>query len=200
MSGELSTHGTKSNRSAFAGTFRRRDSRIGCGVIPKLARQFGCHAGGPPRARSLTGRECGAFHAQRRRNRSARVFADRPGFVSCAIRGSRAASHRLLDRLATDVQTDSLEETSTARIRELSQVKLDELAQTIQLRREKGLEAAMTVVRTDVGEKTMNSLRSELAKIVDRETDAVEKGKRLIDAGLVHRGGRRDGVHQRDLG
>jgi PAS domain S-box-containing protein len=47
------------------------------------------------------------------------------------------------------------------------------------------MEAALTVVRTDVGEKAMNSLRTELTKLVNSETDQVEQAKRLIDSAAI---------------
>lgn len=54
-------------------------------------------------------------------------------------------------------------------VRSLTNEKMNELEQTIQLRRVKGLEAARAVVETDLGKKAMDDLRIETGKMRDAE-------------------------------
>ncbi len=89
---------------------------------------------------------------------------------------------RMMDQLLQDVQPDTQEVASAARIRELARVKLDELARTIQLRREQGLAAALTVVRTNVGKQAMDSLRAELGRLSSLESDRMQERERSVDS------------------
>lgn len=55
-------------------------------------------------------------------------------------------------------------------LKALTNAKLKELDETIQLRREKGFEAAVAVVRTDAGKRLMDDFRGLNGRIVDDET------------------------------
>jgi len=65
------------------------------------------------------------------------------------------------------------------RLKSLAKDKMDELAQTVELRRSQGLDAALTIVRTDRGKVTMDQIRSICAEIqaaayglLDQQTQA----------------------------
>lgn len=60
-------------------------------------------------------------------------------------------------------------------LRDLVRQKLDELAQTISLRREKGFEAALGVVVTDQGRKVMSDIRSVLDQIEGEENGLLQE-------------------------
>jgi PAS domain S-box-containing protein len=88
----------------------------------------------------------------------------------------------VMDQLASDVRSDRQEVAAAERIRELSRVKLDELAETIRLRHEQGLAAALAVVRAGAGKSAMDSLRIELGRIRRLESDRMQERERSIDS------------------
>lgn len=60
--------------------------------------------------------------------------------------------------------------------------KLQELEQTVAIRREKGLDVALEVVRTNVGKKTMDSIRTLGKEMTDQETDLVEQRRTAAES------------------
>jgi methyl-accepting chemotaxis protein len=72
-------------------------------------------------------------------------------------------------RLA-DLTTDPRQQARLPALRELVRQKIDELAETIALRREKGSDAALAVVQTDRGKRIMDDIRALLDQF-DAEED-----------------------------
>ncbi|MGD1000846.1 MAG: PAS domain S-box protein [Candidatus Brocadiia bacterium] len=70
-------------------------------------------------------------------------------------------------------------------LQKLSSDKLDELRETIKLRREGGMEAALPVIRTDRGKAIMDDFRTLVARMEQREGDLLETRNRA--AGEVAR-------------
>ncbi len=60
-----------------------------------------------------------------------------------------------------------------AAIGRLAKEKLGELKETIDLRRNSGLDAAVALIKTDVGKETMDKLRAEIARLQDRQEVAM---------------------------
>lgn len=56
-------------------------------------------------------------------------------------------------------------------LRDLTNIKLGELDRTVDLRRNKGLEAALEVVQTNAGKRTMDSIRAVGADMTNRESE-----------------------------
>jgi PAS domain S-box-containing protein len=81
----------------------------------------------------------------------------------------------LLDRVtgAAGVQQPIPEEARL--LRRHIEEKLTELAATVSVRREKGLDAAMKLVGTDAGKITMDAIRGLGADMINRETDLVNQ-------------------------
>jgi signal transduction histidine kinase/FixJ family two-component response regulator len=69
-------------------------------------------------------------------------------------------------RLTTD---DSLQQDQIRALAPLVQRKMDELARTIQLFQDKGPEAALALVRTNVGEKLMQRIQAVLTAVIGEE-------------------------------
>ncbi|HEY8565443.1 MAG TPA: CHASE3 domain-containing protein [Beijerinckiaceae bacterium] len=81
------------------------------------------------------------------------------------------ASLRVRDKLAELERTvrDPQQSVTLRLIRPLVEAKLDELAQTVALRQQEGFEAALTVVRTDVGQRLMEDIDAQLTALRDAE-------------------------------
>lgn len=60
--------------------------------------------------------------------------------------------------------------------------KLSELAETIALRKEKGLDAAREVVLTDKGKNIMDEIRALIGEMIDEENTLMEKRSSQVDA------------------
>ena len=76
---------------------------------------------------------------------------------------------------------DGLAKDDVARLKTLINEKLKELDETIQLRREKGFDAALGVVKTDAGKRYMDELRSLTRTILDHEADHLAELKRTTN-------------------
>src|SRR5262249_50312089 len=87
---------------------------------------------------------------------------------------ARAKIPLLLDELATDLQSSQSLESEIRELRRLSLAKLAELEETIRLRREEGLDAALQLVRTNKGQETMQDLRVLTASMLRSQSEAVQ--------------------------
>ena len=67
-------------------------------------------------------------------------------------------------------------------IENLANVKLNELAETIALRKEHGFEAATEVVREGFGRETMDKLRDQIHRLQDQQEAALEAEHRAADS------------------
>jgi PAS domain S-box-containing protein len=79
---------------------------------------------------------------------------------------------RIQNRLAglTElIKDDPIQHAAVARLKSLADSKLDELRQTIELRRSSGLEAALHVVLSDHGKKIMDDIRELIAQMQGHE-------------------------------
>jgi PAS domain S-box-containing protein len=94
-----------------------------------------------------------------------------PQYLEPYERGT-ARVHEALEHLASLASIDSLRPRHVAELRPLIDQKLHELAQTVEVRRADGFEAAQRVVRTNVGKATMDRIRAIVAEM-DRNEDAV---------------------------
>jgi PAS domain S-box-containing protein len=65
------------------------------------------------------------------------------------------------------------------RLQKLSRDKLDELQETIKLRREAGMEAAIRVIRTDSGKRVMDEIRALMNQMKTRENELLESRNRV---------------------
>ena len=78
------------------------------------------------------------------------------------------ASIDALDRTLAEVATEE-QRAAIARMRGLAEEKLAELAETIRLAREEGIDAALVLVRSDEGKRVMDRFRAEVAALEDEE-------------------------------
>jgi CHASE3 domain sensor protein len=85
--------------------------------------------------------------------------------------------HREFETLQAEARGGELSEQDVARLGQLTTQKLAELRQTITLRRNQGLPAALAVVQTDFGRNTMNSIRAQVAKMMGAEDAAMAAAK-----------------------
>jgi PAS domain S-box-containing protein len=76
---------------------------------------------------------------------------------------SHAVVTTSIDRLRSLVANNGVQREHLKTVAEATSAKLSELEQTIKLRRESGLDAALSVVKTDRGRASMDQVRSELA-------------------------------------
>ena len=72
-------------------------------------------------------------------------------------------------RLRDDGALDSIQQRRVDRLTPLVEVKLAEMEETIDVRRHRGAPSAVELVRTDRGQRTMDSIRTVLASIAGRE-------------------------------
>jgi methyl-accepting chemotaxis protein len=87
----------------------------------------------------------------------------------------------LLDNLAAGLGTDPTLSAGLTRLRILPKEKLAELARTTQLRRDQGFEAAVEVVRTDAGRRTMDSIRAVAGEMISRETQLLQARRNVVE-------------------
>ena len=80
-----------------------------------------------------------------------------------------------VDRVALLTQDNPSQQARIPSLKAHVAAKLAELAQTIELRRTQGVEAAMAVVNTDRGKVEMDAIRSELAAMDREETNLRDK-------------------------
>jgi methyl-accepting chemotaxis protein len=78
---------------------------------------------------------------------------------------------RSITRLADLTADNPRQQTRLSALRELTRQKMDELAETIALRKEKGSDAALAVVQTDRGKKVMDDIRALLDQFEAEENN-----------------------------
>jgi PAS domain S-box-containing protein len=86
----------------------------------------------------------------------------------------------LLDQVTEAAGTDPQLMKEAELLRRYSQQKLAELAATVAIRRDKGLEAALEMVRTNQGKAAMDSIRSVGANLTDREFELLKERRTAI--------------------
>ena len=104
------------------------------------------------------------------------------GFLLTGNEGYLAPYHASIARLAADtavlrrlVATDAIQNRQLDSLSRRIGVKLDELAQTITLRRTSGVDAARTVVETDRGKRAMDDIRGVLREIASRQEQQLKE-------------------------
>ncbi len=90
-----------------------------------------------------------------------------------------------LNRFQVFAEQNDLPKASADDVVRLTQQKLDELAKTVRLRKDKGLEAALVEVRSDRGMKIMDQIRSELADMQSQAQRNFDGANHRV-AGLRH--------------
>ncbi len=71
--------------------------------------------------------------------------------------------------LAELIQDDAVQQSNLDRLQRMTALKLDELKQTIELRRRSGLDAAMPIILSDRGKNTMDDIRGLVSRMDERE-------------------------------
>lgn len=80
-----------------------------------------------------------------------------------------------LRELRTQVSGGWIADTDVNRIEQLTNLKLEEIGKTLEVFRREGREAAYTVVSTEVGKNIMDDLRSELARMDESNSAAMQR-------------------------
>ena len=80
-----------------------------------------------------------------------------------------------IDALVELTSDNAAQQESLQQVRKLSDAKLAELRETIELRRKSGLEAALAVIRADQGKKIMDELRGVVAEMESREQQLLKE-------------------------
>ncbi len=102
-----------------------------------------------------------------------------------------------LDALArTEAGRDPREIQRIDRLKPLVRDKMDELAETIELRRNQGLDPALAIVRSDRGQSAMDQIRAICAEIQTASYDLLAKQRRggahqRLSSGVYRHGGER---------
>jgi len=84
-----------------------------------------------------------------------------------------ARIHLELEKLQEHAQAGELAVGDVATLLQLVDTRLDDLRQTIELRRSQGSSAALAVVMTDAGKSTMDSLRDAIAQMIEGQEAAL---------------------------
>jgi len=74
-----------------------------------------------------------------------------------------------LDHLQDWVRTGEVASEEATAVARLTREKLDELSQTLEARRAKGLDAAIALVQSNIGKRIMDDLRRQIGQMEDRE-------------------------------
>ena len=93
---------------------------------------------------------------------------------------SKSVIPALLDRVAEAAGTDPKLAEDAKLLRRYSEEKMAELAATVSIRREKGLDAVLQEVRTNQGKAAMDSIRAVGAKMTDREFELLKQRRSVI--------------------
>ena len=91
-----------------------------------------------------------------------------------------AAIPGLLDQVTEAADPDPQLKEDARLLRQYSEEKLAELASTISVRRDKGFDAALEIVRTNQGRVTMDSIRTLGAQMVSREFEMLNGRRTAI--------------------
>jgi PAS domain S-box-containing protein len=83
------------------------------------------------------------------------------------------------ESLTSLTKDNPAQQQSIRQLAQLSHDKLEELQTTIKLRRESGLNAALTVIRTDRGKRIMDEIRAVIAQMEAREWQLLDKRNRI---------------------
>jgi PAS domain S-box-containing protein len=96
-----------------------------------------------------------------------------------------ASIHQQFEALESRARAGELSGAEVATLWQLAGKKLDELQETIILRRTQGLPAALAVVESDVGKNTMDAIRAQVAKMTTAQevalADTNRKANRIVD-------------------
>jgi len=95
--------------------------------------------------------------------------------------------HQELATLESRARAGELSGSEVARLSQLTNNKLNELQQTILLRRTQGLPAALAVVETDYGKHLMDLIRVQVADLTAVEESALYAANRRAAASLLYR-------------
>lgn len=91
-------------------------------------------------------------------------------------------------RIAEELEAvTGFDDTEIKKLSELTDLKLSEMRQTIALYREQGAEAAMKVVRTDIGEQTMANIRTLVAEMLRHEERQIQHLQSLLKTATLYR-------------
>jgi CHASE3 domain sensor protein len=93
------------------------------------------------------------------------------------------ASERTMDDLRTLTADNPHQQVRITEARSLIEAKLDELKRSIDVRRAQGLDAALKVVETGEGKKSMDDLRKVLAAMDQEERDLLKERSDDVEAG-----------------
>jgi PAS domain S-box-containing protein len=85
-----------------------------------------------------------------------------------------------IDEVASLTLNDPEQQRNIELLRRLSRDKLGELEETIKLRREKGMEAALSVIRQDSGKKIMDDIRALIEQMDSRESKLLDQQKQIV--------------------
>ncbi|HEY1722974.1 MAG TPA: CHASE3 domain-containing protein [Magnetospirillaceae bacterium] len=87
-----------------------------------------------------------------------------------------------LDRLGTLTADNPNEVARIGSLRPLVAQKMDELQETVDLRKEKGFDAALAVIETDRGKATMDNIRGVLAQMLQEEANLLTQRSEKADS------------------
>ena len=103
-----------------------------------------------------------------------------------------------LDRVAELIQRTARQQSNLAQLRGQVDAKLAEMAETIELRRTQGVEAALAVVTTDRGKVAMDAIRTRLSAIRQEEVNL--RQDRLAEMEVAYRNAMGSGILSALLG
>jgi len=92
-----------------------------------------------------------------------------------------------LGRLYVLTSDNPRQQERLAEIQSLAEAKFDELQETISLRKEKGLEAALQVVRTGKGKALMDSIRELMARMQSEEEGLLKQREENLQSEVFYR-------------
>jgi signal transduction histidine kinase/CheY-like chemotaxis protein/HPt (histidine-containing phosphotransfer) domain-containing protein len=92
-----------------------------------------------------------------------------------------------LDELKDWARTGAVASGGATAAARLTREKLDKLNQTIETRRQQGLEAARALVQSDVGKQIMDDLRSQIKRMEDQKSAELIDLRQRCDAATWHR-------------
>ncbi len=94
-------------------------------------------------------------------------------------RRARETMEQQLERLHESTSHDAVQQRLLRQIEDISRQKLEELQQTIEMRQAGDLDAAMAVVRLDIGKNAMDRLRELVSDLYTQQTRQLEQRRQL---------------------
>jgi len=91
-----------------------------------------------------------------------------------------------IEAVASLTQDNSEQQQSIEQLRTLTHEKLDELQETIKLRRKADMAAALTIIRSDRGKKIMDEIRALITQMEFRENELLDRRNRVANE-IAHR-------------